>query len=130
MKFSSVEEIIEDSGLNIIRKRGNSLHIKGCPYCHDGKSKKPRSYIILDKYDDTAGVFFCHNCEGEGNNPSVKLSTLLSDIGRDDLSIELMLLRNPKKKDIKKKITDLDKMRNSIIDIRGISNEYKINKLD
>lgn len=79
-------DIINELSFNIINKSNSKISIKGCPYCNDGKSRKPRGFFLL-KGDQA--LYFCHNCVGDGN--SIKsIYDMCIDERRPDLAVQCL----------------------------------------
>jgi hypothetical protein len=53
--------------------KGWMKNLSGCPYCHDGASKNPRSYFIFD--NDEIG-FHCFNCGAKHRFTSKNINSL------------------------------------------------------
>ena len=61
-----ITDIMVNTGLRVNNKKckeKNIIHLDDCPFCHNGKSNRPRSLIL---YDGNYATFYCH----KGSCPS------------------------------------------------------------
>ncbi len=95
-----VEEFIFELGLFKLKKDKRLIQIKECPFCKNGKSNRPRSYIL---YDNQKAVFYCHN---DGCIDSKSLGNVARLLGRNDLFLKYMKYINNEEKNIEEDDND------------------------
>ena len=65
--------------LGSLSSKGWRQNLTGCPYCHDGRSKNPRSHFIFS--NDEIG-WQCFNCGGKHRFSGNNLNTLATFVSK------------------------------------------------